>query len=243
MSFTNLRQLAALFKPPVTEKAEEKSSVVALANKLETAKLQLKQLVADSESEIMSNESLKEMHIAIRDMNAKLANLSDSISSFSNLARKPELKEMKLSDMSSGYMKSRKAIDKVNDFVTGKETIELANGHTYKSDGAILATRLKKGMTVLASYKAYNQGVDLVEFISAIVEHNGVKTNFDSIKEALAFIGVKSLKAVPDDYDVRLEVADITDGDMGDWYYLFEGRFCRGSGAEPLSFTLAKFVE
>lgn len=240
MSFNNLRQLAALFKPPVTQVAE--SSAVQLANKLENAKLQLKDAFSEAELDSISQDpKLAEMKKSLKDMTKKFQLLSDSINEFSSIAKKAlPIKEAKLSDMRSGYTKSRKALDVVASVTKGGEDLELPNGTTFTSAGSVLASRLKVGMTVLATYNSSNQGADLVEIMGVIVEQNDNKTTRQSVKEALAAIGVTSLKSVPGEYDIRLEVADVEDGDYGDWYYLYEGRFCRGSGAEPLSFTQMK---
>jgi hypothetical protein len=41
-------------------------------------------------------------------------------------------------------------------------------------------------------------------------------------------------------HDSRLVVEDLLDGEAGPFFYIFENKWCRGSGAEALSFILVE---
>lgn len=138
---------------------------------------------------------------------------------------------------------------------------------------SLTASSLRKGMKVAASYNAYNHGIDIVEILGVGTED---KIMFDSVKEAMKAMGVKSMRALSDlderkpaidDHDVvvplevptRLWVKTLGEGrtggrqvhefdinwlslekqqqESGPFYYIYEGRWARGSGAEKLSFT------
>jgi len=157
---------------------------------------------------------------------------------------------MQIGELSSGMMCDREAISNVSR-VRGGTPVKLDRGlnkGTYVSVKNIQGRTLSKGMVVLGSYNAYNQGADLYEVLGFTSDEDkygegGVK--FDSVKDLFKYYGVKSLRALEElqnqntyGYSSYMMVRDLHDGDEGAWFYIFEGRWCRGSGAEPLSFTL-----
>ena len=161
-----------------------------------------------------------------------------------------------LKDMSSGMWKSGVTIENVREFFNGIIGVKLKNrkGRVRKFvvERRIKTTSLKKGMIVAASYNRYNQGMDIYEFLgvtddmSKYGEHP--KKVFSSVRECLKFYNVKTLKQLEDlqsttEYGKAsyLLVKDLESGKSGPWFYLFKGRWSRGSGAEPLSF--AKLIE
>jgi hypothetical protein len=118
---------------------------------------------------------------------------------------------------------------------------------------------LRRGMLVSASYKQFNEGTDYVEILGVTGNdekygEGGVKYN--SVKECLQANGVRSLKQLEEkdnegEYgyshylvakDLLAKEDDPEDHKSGAWYYLFEGRWCRGSGAEALSFREIRYV-
>lgn len=121
----------------------------------------------------------------------------------------------------------------------------------------ITGKSLRKGMKVLAYYNDINVGVDVIEILGVtnndqLYGASGAK--FDTVKEMLIAHGVNTLKQVEEldhlkdsqydgwGYHTYLYTRDLTheEGspypDEGAWYYIFEGRWARGSGAEKLSF-------
>lgn len=248
MSFTNLRQLAALFKPPVQESVKSDAQFDALAKRAKRAQSDMSDVLSDENMAIFLKKSGLTGASGSNKMNSEVlrsfATFSKSLDKFmlELETMSATLQEATIRDMNSGYTKSSKAVSAVRNFIDGNDTIKMQNGDEYESKGSVISTQLTAGQIVLATYKAYNQGADLVEIQGVKVTDAGNEKMYRSVKEALAAINVKSLKAVSSDIDMRLEVMDLSDGDSGDWYYLFEGRFCRGSGAEPLSFTKAQLV-
>ena len=110
----------------------------------------------------------------------------------------------------------------------------------------VKGSALAKGMKVAGIYRATNAGLDFYEVLGVTDDtqkygEGGVA--FDSVKECMAAKGVKSLKALEElqrknEYGMSsyLVVRDIVTGEEGPWFYLFGGRWCRGSGAEALTF-------
>jgi hypothetical protein len=127
----------------------------------------------------------------------------------------------------------RKAVREVLSEASGMPRPEVGIG------APVPATALKKGMRVLAQYKSYNEGEDRVEVLGIAKGNSGEGgVEFDSVRDAMKAAGVTSLRALEGMDDYFLVVRDLPYGDSGPWYYLFKGRWCRGSGAERLTFTL-----
>lgn len=85
-------------------------------------------------------------------------------------------------------------------------------------------------------------------FLGFQVEDGANKLHFDTLPEVYAYAKVKSLKAL-EEWEApysrepvdRRRVYMITRDDetrsFGAWYYVYNGRWCRGSGADALSFS------
>jgi len=167
------------------------------------------------------------------------------------------LKEaVNINELSSGSPKSRDAIEKSWDVMRGNEPLEVGS-KTYKAKGPVKGTQLKKGMIVLATYNQVNQGTDLYEILGVTdwdpkYGEGGVK--FNSVKDAMRSAGVVTLKDLDEKtwekakrkwgtdegygHGYYLVVKDLVSNDSGSWFYLYNGRWSRGSGAEKLSFVL-----
>lgn len=155
-------------------------------------------------------------------------------------------------EFNSGAWKSDSAKNRVAQFRGGEETFDLSNGDKYEAVGPVSGSALKAGDIVLASYSSTNQGAQLYQVIGftgddAKYGEGGVK--FKSAKEMLDHYKVTSLKALHDLQDKNeygkhsyLVVKDLDDGDEGPWFYIYKGRWARGSGAEQLTFTKAKKI-
>ena len=167
-------------------------------------------------------------------------------------------KEADLKDFSSGFNKSKKSIEFVKKFLNGVETVDLVDykgkTKTFEVKKRIKSTELKKGMLVSASYNDFNQGFDIYEFIGVTDDSSPYGKNpkkiFNSVVECLKYYNVRSLKELEelqekneDGYNSYLIVKDISTGKQGPWFYLYEGRWCKGSGAEPLTFAEVQEVK
>jgi len=138
------------------------------------------------------------------------------------------------------------------------EVIDLVDG-SYKVSGGVIASQLKRGMKVMAVYNSTNEGFDFVEILGVYALHkwhehdDEIKKHehvFSSVKDALTSLDVTSfndiiekgftLRLIIRDIEPRNEGGEESGCEEGDWYYLFNNRFCRGSGAEPLSFFVLK---
>lgn len=111
--------------------------------------------------------------------------------------------------------------------------------------------QLEAGMKVACYYNSTNEGVDTVEilgFTDNEVQYGKGDIKFKTIKEVFAKYGVKSLQELEQferdmfayGYYTYLYARDLQPSFpryRGPWYYLFEGRWSRGSGAERLSFV------
>lgn len=135
----------------------------------------------------------------------------------------------------------------------------------FRVGKVVRGNMLKRGMKLSASYSLYNEGIDYIEVLGFTNNkekygEGGVKYN--SVKDIFrAHRGVASLKQLYEldqqseyGYSHYMCVRDISPDErsrgMGDeddrqgcWYYLNEkGRWCRGSGMEPLSFRELNFA-
>ena len=174
------------------------------------------------------------------------AGVSESVS--------PVLKEMAAARrFSSGWIKSKDAKELVKAFKAGKATFDLTDGRKFKAVKRVLNNKLEAGMTVLASYNRYNQGADIYEILGwsdTDKKYGEGAIKFKSIAEVFAAKKVKTLKALEDldeglpyGHSVYMVVKDLEDNDSGPWFYLYEGSWARGSGAEKLSFTLVEEIK
>lgn len=115
-----------------------------------------------------------------------------------------------------------------------------------KQKTVVRGSNLSKGMLLSASYNRFNEGTNYVEILGVICKPvddyaDPTKPDFDSVREAFKAAKVSSLpdlekKARDDNKMYRLLIRDLCDNDTGDYYYLYDGKWCRGSGAEPLQF-------
>ncbi len=162
-------------------------------------------------------------------------------------ARAGKLGEMaKIGDFSSGAWGNReRALANVSDFRRGYEAADMRNGDKYIGIRNLTGVALSKGQIVLAAYNEYNQGADVYEILGFnLGGKNEDEVVFSSVKELLSHAGYKSLAALDAaGGDARMVVKDLDSGESGGWFYIYKGRWARGSGAEKLSFILAKKVE
>ena len=157
--------------------------------------------------------------------------------------------------MSSGLFRSPQSLAAVTAAKDG-EIITTKKGN-FKPIKSIKSTELKPGDIFLGSYNAYNQGADIYEFLgitddSTKYGESFKKSNkiaFKTVRDCLKYYKVSSLKALEElqneneyGYHSYMCVKDLLNGDSGAWFYLFKGRWSRGSGAEPLSFTLLEKI-
>lgn len=151
-----------------------------------------------------------------------------------------------IGDFSSGWLRSRKARELIAAFKGGEETADLKDGSKFRATKQISAIQLVSGMVIMASYNLSNQGAEIYEFKGVTGTEGGDNAKYDSVKAAMKAAGAKNLKELEakggDGEGYRLVVKDLEDGNEGGFFYLFRGRFVRGSGAEPLSFTLVEKV-
>lgn len=165
---------------------------------------------------------------------------------------------VELADLQSNWLKSPKSTDAAKAVANGEDSVKLSNGKTYRATKRLTGKDIQKGQVVLARYNTYNQGVDICKILGVTGDEEkygagGIK--FASVKDALRHYNVKTLpqlEALQDQneygYHSYLYVEDMEDVESakakrGPWYYIDEGRWCRGSGAEKLSFMLMEEVE
>lgn len=158
-------------------------------------------------------------------------------------------------DMSSGMMRRRSATDAV-DNAKGGEVINTPKGD-FQAVKSIKSIELKPGDVFLSTYNQFNQGAEIHEFVGITDDSTKYgeqfekqkKVTFKTVKDCLRHYKVSSLKALEElqrkneyGYQSYMCVKDLIDGDSGAWFYIYQGKWCRGSGAEKLSFTLLKRV-
>lgn len=141
---------------------------------------------------------------------------------------------------------------------------ETAKAINMKVGRELTSKQLAKGMKVLAYYNSTNQGCDAVEIMGVTgseQEYGEGGVKFNSVSEALAFYNCKTLTELETlqnkneygyhsylwlkDLETREPkgVSSCSNQDNGPWYYVFQGRWSCGSGAEALSFIELKTVD
>lgn len=167
--------------------------------------------------------------------------------------------EVPIDEMSSGCVKSREALDHVIDFRWSGLVVQTEDGRKWRFVKNLKSKTLKKGMIVAFCYNHYNQGFEIGEVVGWTGDdksygEGGLK--YESTSEMLEANGVKTVKELEEkedrnDYGFRhylgirtfLEDDEGPDGTQRFNYYIFEGRVCCGSGAEPMTFMLVEEVE
>jgi hypothetical protein len=151
-----------------------------------------------------------------------------------------------------GTVHPESALGSIDEILAGTKNVKLDNGDIYKAVKRLRAPALAKGMVVLAYYDAGNAGSDLYEILGFTGDEEkygegGVK--FDTAKEVYKNYGVKNLDTLEKHqdknghgYSTYLTVKDLNRDESGPWFYAFQGRWSRGSGAEPLSFILMEKI-
>lgn len=159
----------------------------------------------------------------------------------------PVMEMAKASEYHGGAFNRKMAKRMIASFKGKEDTVELEDGSEYEFEKMASGGNLKKGDIVFAMHDKYNTGAELYEILGFGGDDEVVK--YDSVKDVYAKTGVKNLKALEDwnskneKDEVRLIVKDLNDGSSGAWFYLFEGRWAYGSGAEPLSFMAVKKIK
>lgn len=257
-----LRELAALLRPPVTEAhvidhAYLDKKIKALNDGVNDAFEDLTfELGAGGRLELLmqdiGGDNIKEARLVIKSIQDVTSKLKKEVGSLmleaeglllSNVDEKvhPEpVNEMAAAGSYSGGAFNRKeAKSMIQAFKDGEETFELKNGDEYKAAGRTTGSQLKKGDIVFAVHDQYNTGAEMYQILGF---GKGGDVKYDSVKAAYTGTGVKTMKALEEFNDknskdeVRLIVKDLNDGDEGDFFYVHQGRWSYGSGAEPLSF-------
>lgn len=160
------------------------------------------------------------------------------------------IEEIDVNDLSSGMLKTKHST--VKDVLSSGEVIETKKGK-FKPVKPIKSGNLKKGDYFLGYYSKYNQGADIYKFNGFTGDETaygeGKITLYSSLKDLLKKYNVKKLselEALQNEneygYQSYMNVTDVDSGETGSWFYLYKGRWSRGSGAEYLSFHLLKKV-
>lgn len=151
-----------------------------------------------------------------------------------------------ISKFNSGWLKSNDAKSLVKAFREGDVTAEVGD-KSYKAVKKLAGSALKKGQVVFASYSKVNQGAHIYEilgFTGNDEKYGDGGVEFDSVKELLAHYKVSNLKELEEKqsekgygYGSYMVIKDLEDGNEGAYFYLHNGAWVRGSGAEKLSFV------
>lgn len=120
-------------------------------------------------------------------------------------------------------------------------------GQEFKLGRNLTSKNLEAGMKVVAYYNSTNQGCDIVEilgFTGHEVQYGAGGVEFKTAKEVYREYNVNSLRELETlcsetfeyGHHPYIQARDLHSKEEGPWYYPFEGRWSRGSGAESLSF-------
>lgn len=254
---SRLRELAALFRPVplhVQEARKQKDDIVGLRRvvdeSIEDLEMKLGQdgamsdLLDAAEIDKMAAPQMKESIALVAKFKKDVGSLLDEVEMMLQSTNESINEMANIRNFSSGWLKSAQAKTLVAQFRNGKETADLKDGSKYKAVKTLAASDLAKGMVVMGSYNAYNQGAEIYE-IKGVTgdDRDNDDVKFDSVKDAMRAAGVKSIKALGNASEgYRIVVKDLEDGDEGAFFYISGTRYVRGSGAETVSFTLVEKV-
>lgn len=127
----------------------------------------------------------------------------------------------------------------------------------YTQGANVASNRLKAGMVVAYEYE--NGGIPRRYFIEilgftgasevSLADREQQRTvRWASVKEALQAAEVTSLKALDKresryEHSTHMVARDLQDGSEGAWFYLYKGKWSRGSGADQCLFYRLDQVE
>lgn len=259
---SRLREIAALLRPTPVREAKIPQGFDGLKRVIEDAMADLwdklgeggalEKMLDDHNLSDTAEKSMEAMFDAYKTFKKEVENVLIEAEGMIMMAEgtDPEpVHEMAAANKFQGGAFARKAAKQmIAAFKAGEDSFELDNGDEFMFDKPTNGGSLKKGDVVFAVHDKYNTGAELYEVLGFGGDDEKVK--YDTVKAALAGTGTKSLKELEEynsnqksrDDEVRLIVKDLNDGSSGAWFYLHGGRWCYGSGAEPLSFSLVKKV-
>lgn len=116
------------------------------------------------------------------------------------------MKTYKINELTSGAAQDKNTLKCLREVISGKAFV-IADGKTYRVVEKISAKKLTSGNMYLSTYNRFNQ-VASVDKLLNIMD------------------GGQRLFIQPSEGNF----------DMGTCYYLHQGKYCAGSGAEPLTF-------
>ena len=130
-------------------------------------------------------------------------------------------------------------------------------GKKYEYHKTVKSIDLKPGDIFAASYRNNGNREDICKFIGVTDDSTQYGEQYErkkivaykTVRECLQDNGVRSLKALEEKQDKNeygyhsyMIVENVEDQQSGAWYYVYNGSWCRGSGADKLSFTLLKQI-
>ena len=171
-----------------------------------------------------------------------------------------QLGVLDIRELNSGFMKSPEAIAKVRQVMDGSSAVKLQNGSMYILSKMLRSDQLQTGQIVAAMYNSSNQGFELYEvlgFTGMDDKYGAGGVQYNSARDLFKAFGVTSTRMLDEKQEKiakkkygkdwyghcsYLVVKDLNEGRSGAWFYIFRGKWARGSGAEPLRFRLMKHV-
>lgn len=113
----------------------------------------------------------------------------------------------------------------------------------YRFIAPISYKKMVVGQIYGDSYSAFNSGYDVFEFYGYSSTDDAPAPEYETIEQVYQKFGVRSLRALEElkhqrgrgEVDFRMWTKQ-NDIGLGGYYYISNGRWCRGSGAEPLTF-------
>lgn len=163
-----------------------------------------------------------------------------------DLMSEAKLTEADQSNFSSGFARSSKAKLLLRSFTRGDISIDFP-GSSWVYVNHVDADRLEQGKMYLAHYDSTNQGTIVFKFLGVGYDDTDKPV---SIKNMMQEKKVKYLDEIPFDSDsndnLSLHVDELDENgkfDKNNYYYLYDGNWVVGGGAEPLEFYEIKKVD
>ena len=139
--------------------------------------------------------------------------------------------------------------DPARAFKQGEKSVTLEDWRgkplsTWKAVGTLDSADLEAGFHVAAFYDDVNQGVafdQIVGFSVTDADHYS-PVAYRSARELLTAYGAKSLADLESQqkgstrFTIRVIMLDQEENGPHNPYYIYQGKWCKGSGAEPLEF-------
>lgn len=164
----------------------------------------------------------------------------------------PSKDPVDINDLNGGLGNRKKILAAINLFYSGQVAVSLNGESTWKCVKKISAYDLKPGDCFAAAYNLINQGCELYQFLgftSMDKKWGESGVAFQTLEHVFNHYKVSSIEELEDlsdileyGHSIYMWVRDLTREEEYAYFYIFQGEWCRGSGAESITLAIVEQV-